>query len=101
MRGHVFTSADDGLSWQETKVPAPISLYGHAVLANGELLLVGQGGIVLSSTDGGRTLAIVQREGRASLTDIVIGSDGRWILSSDGGLQIRAPANPTKTDGAV
>lgn len=60
-----------------------------------------QGGIVLSSTDGGRTLAIVQREGRASLTDIVIGSDGRWILSSDGGLQIRAPANPTKTDGAV
>ena len=56
---------------------------------------------MLSSKDGGQTLNIAQREGRASLTDIVVGGDGRWILSSDGGLQIRAPANPTKTDGAV
>ena len=74
MRGHVFTSADDGLSWQETKVPAPISLYGHAVLPDGELLLVGQGGMVLSSKDGGKTLEIASREGRASLTDIVVGA---------------------------
>lgn len=68
----------------------PHFLYGHAVLADGELLYVGQGGIVLSSKDGGRTLAIVQREGRANVTDIVIGGDGRWIRSSDGG-RLRQP----------
>ncbi|HRA82352.1 MAG TPA: glycosyl hydrolase, partial [Thauera sp.] len=101
MRGNVFHSEDGGISWAAAKVPAPISTYGHALLADGELLLVGQGGIVLSSKDGGKSFSIALREGRASLTDIVIAGDGRWMLSSDGGLQIQNPANPTKNDGAA
>jgi len=96
-------SADRGATWQEARVPAPISIYGHALLPNGELLLVGQGGIVLSSRDGGKNLNIVRREGRASLTDIVVTDDGRWMLSSDGGLQVRTPAsaNQSQNDGAA
>ena len=59
--------------------------------------------MVLSSKDNGRTLTIARREGRASLTDIVVSSDGRWMLSSDSGLQLRAPAtaNTTQKDGAA
>lgn len=43
MRGHVFHSEDDGATWQEARLPAPISVYSHALTADGTLLLVGQG----------------------------------------------------------
>ena len=75
---------------------------GHRAMRNGEWSGWSPTGM-LGHRIGGKTLGIVRREGRASLTDIVVASDGRWMLSSDGGLQIRpaASANPTQNDGAA
>jgi photosystem II stability/assembly factor-like uncharacterized protein len=86
MRGNAFRSDAAAERWEKAKIPAPISTLGHAHLSEGALLLVGQGGIVLKTTDGGANFTIVRAGGRAALTDIQLMPDGSWLLASDGGL---------------
>ena len=87
MRGNAFHSDAQAQSWSKSRVPVPISMLGHARPADGSLLLVGQGGIVLRSTDRGATFNVVRGGDRAALTDIALLSDGSWLLASDGGLR--------------
>lgn len=91
MRGNAYRAAPDAQSWTKAQIPAPISMLGHARPADSSLLLVGQGGIVLRSTDGGTSFKIVRAGGRAALTDIGLLSDGTWLVTSDGGLRTIDP----------
>lgn len=94
MRGNVFHSADDGETWAPSRLQAPISTYSHAIDRDSKLLLVGQGGIVLASADGGVSFDIVRKGARETLTDLIASSDGKWLLASDSGLQNWDPAPP-------
>ena len=94
MRGNAYRAGADAQSWTKAQMPAPISTFGHARPADGSLLLVGQGGIVLRSTDGGATFNIVRGGDRAAFTDIGLAADGSWVVASDVGLRRIDPRGP-------
>ena len=75
----------------------PVSLYGHALTLEGQLVLVGQGGTVFVSDDQGKTLSLLTRVGRGSLTDIRVAKDGQWYLSGEQGFQSYTPSKPNQT----
>lgn len=86
MRGNAFTQQGDG-PWQKAEMPGPVSFFGHAVLPDGRILLVGQGSVVATSSDGGRHFSFSRVAGRATLTDIALDSEGAGWITSDAGLQ--------------
>ncbi|MGH8832715.1 MAG: hypothetical protein ACREXV_16765, partial [Polaromonas sp.] len=78
------------------------SFFGHAVTADGRLMLVGQGSLVATSTDGGQHFAISRAQGRATLTDVLVQPDGHGWITSDAGLQpfpAPAPSASPQTSG--
>lgn len=87
MRGNAYRSDADTQSWTKSEVPAPISMLGHAKPDDGSLLLVGQGSMVLRSTDGGAAFKVARAGGRAAFTDIGLLADGSWLIASDGGMR--------------
>ncbi|WP_433705683.1 YCF48-related protein [Paraburkholderia sacchari] len=90
MRGNVFRSLDGGQSWTRAEVGAPVSLFGDARSASGELLLAGQGGMVLGSNDGGAHFSMLRHGTRLTLTDLAAVPNG-WLAASDGGLRAYSP----------
>ena len=87
MRGNIFHSDGFNGPWVRSEFPAPVSFYGHAVTADGKVILVGQGSIVATSADGGRHFQLSRVEGRASLTDLALNADGTGWLTSNMGIQ--------------
>jgi photosystem II stability/assembly factor-like uncharacterized protein len=90
MRGNVFRSMDGGQSWTRAAVPVPASMFGDARTRSGELLLAGQGGIVLGSTDGGQHFSVLRHGTRLTFTDL-LSDPGGWLIASDGGLRLYTP----------
>ena len=70
-------------------------LAGGSLLKNGDLVIVGHGGSVLTSKDSGRTFTVVNRPDRASLASAVADAAGNLILVGQGGVRI---ASPTGTE---
>lgn len=105
MRGNAFTSGNGHDVWTRSNIPAPVSFFGHALLQDGMLVLVGQGSVLATSKDGGLNFTLGRAQGRATLTDLQIAADGSGWLASDAGLQpwtagnATSPLLPTKTDG--
>ena len=87
MRGNAFVNADLHGEWTHSNIPAPISFFGHALLADGTVMLVGQGSMLATSKDGGLNFSLARAKGRATLTDLQLGADGTGWLASDAGLQ--------------
>ncbi|RAR57287.1 photosystem II stability/assembly factor-like uncharacterized protein [Paraburkholderia unamae] len=90
MRGNVFRSLDGGQSWTRAEAPGPVSLFGDARAADGELLLAGQGGIVFGSRDGGAHFSMLRHGTRLTFTDLLRSPNG-WLIASDGGLRAYSP----------
>ena len=86
MRGNAFLSADGVGAWERAAIPAAVSFFSHMLAADGRLTLVGQGSLLASSSDGGRSFQLARAAGRATLTDVLQQGGGGW-LASDAGLQ--------------
>lgn len=99
MRGNAFMQHGDG-PWEKAEMPGPVSFFGHAVLPDGRILLVGQGSVVATSSDGGRHFSFSRAAGRATLTDIALDATGAGWISSDAGLQPYQVAEKTDAAGA-
>ena len=77
--------------------PGPVSFYGHSVLPDGRIVLVGQVGVVATSTDGGLHFTFDKLPGSASLTDIEVNDKGAgWITSDAGLLPYQVRTNPSQ-----
>lgn len=87
MRGNMFMQDAPGAQWTRSKVPAPISFFGHAQAQDGTIILVGQGSTLGLSKDGGKSFTLQRAKGRATLTDIALTGPGSGWISSDAGLQ--------------
>lgn len=57
LRGHVFTSDDDGETWAERATPAAVLIMAGVRLKSGVIVLAGLGGNFSVSRDGGHTFA--------------------------------------------
>lgn len=85
LRGHVFRSVDGGVSWGEIDNDERYSLYGGTGLADGHVLMVGSGGLVLATADDG-DLRGWRHPSRSSLSAAVETASGEILLVGMTGL---------------
>ena len=97
MRGNVYRSSGPQAPWAKADMPVQASFFGHAFTADGKLLLVGQGSLIATSTDGGQHFTISRAKGRATLTDVLLQPDGHGWIVSDAGLQPYPPVPTAST----
>lgn len=100
LRGNLYRSTDFGDSFEQIEVrtargPLEVSLSGSALLDDGSIVIVGNGGVVLKSTDNGQSFSIVGRPDRLSLSSAVANAQGNLILVGQGGVRV---ASPTGSD---
>lgn len=93
LRGNLWRSTDFGDSWHNIALeggrgPLEFGLAGASLLADGTLALVGNGGTVLRSSDGGQTFSVFNRPDRIALASVVGTADGRLILAGQGGIRL-------------
>ncbi len=105
LRGNLYRSGNFGSSWQPVALKAArgaleFGLSGGSLLADGSLVIVGNGGSVIRSTDDGVTFSVFNRPDRISLSAvaaagngngnlILIGQGGAYLTSAAGGEQAR------------
>ncbi|WP_425312592.1 WD40/YVTN/BNR-like repeat-containing protein [Pseudomonas tussilaginis] len=93
LRGNLYRSTDFGDSWQQIELKAArgaleFGLASATLLANGNLVLVGNGGSVLRSSDDGQTFSIFNRADRIALA-AVSGRNGEGlVLVGQGGVHL-------------
>lgn len=84
LRGNLFATDATGSGWQHLESGNRNSLYGGTRLDNGDLLLVGAGGRILSLASGGRA-QLLQHPSRSTFSSALQGPDGRiWLVGMDG-----------------
>lgn len=83
LRGHLFSSAD-GVEWRSEPVPTRASL-NAALVQDGRLYLLGQGGVVLRQSEDG--FVPVQPLPRYSYTAGLLQNE-RLLLVGEGGIQL-------------
>ncbi|MBH3419219.1 WD40/YVTN/BNR-like repeat-containing protein [Pseudomonas putida] len=93
LRGNLFRSTDFGDNWQpiELKVARGNLEFGLAsatLLDDGTLVLVGNGGSVLRSADGGQTFSVYNRADRIALAGVSGLANGGLLLVGQGGVHL-------------
>ncbi|GIZ12106.1 hypothetical protein NCCP436_15220 [Pseudomonas sp. NCCP-436] len=103
LRGHLFRSSDFGDSWQQIRLenpgngPLEFGLSGAVLLADGSIVVVGHGGTVLKSDDGGRSFSLFNRPDRLSLAAVAAGDKGQLVLVGQGGVRLATPTGAMPT----
>ncbi|SDR96385.1 Uncharacterized protein SAMN05216271_0838 [Halopseudomonas sabulinigri] len=97
LRGNMYRSTDFGDSWQEVDLPTGATLLGGNLSASGELAVVGAGGVVVVSHDGGQTFDVVTRPDRIALASATVLDNGKILLVGQHGVST-AGANGLKAN---
>jgi len=101
--GTIFTSTDQGRSWQICNSPYHGSFFGVLVLRDESVLVFGLRGNLYRSTDHGNswqqidtgtTAALTAGAQRTDGTVIIVGLSGCLLTSSDGGLTFNLATRP-------
>ncbi len=95
LRGNLFRSTDFGDTWAQVPLQGPrgpleFALSGATRLDDGSLVLVGNSGTVLRSSDDGKTFSLFNRPDRLSLSAVTAGANGTLILAGQGGVRVTA-----------
>lgn len=90
LRANLYRSSDFGATWQQIELqaargPLEFGLASATLLDDGSLVLVGNGGTVLRSSDDGLTFSVFNRADRLALAGVSGLSDGNLILVGQGG----------------
>lgn len=85
LRGHLFRSGDFGDHWLAVDTGADASLAGGS-MAGTQILLVGNVGVMLYSSDGGRSFARRYSSERVGLSAAVHVGGSDWITVGEGGI---------------
>lgn len=94
MRGSLFQSPDDGISWTKVDVPTAAGITGAATV-NGRLLLVNQAGQVLLRNDDGRTFQLLSLSRPMSYFDVSVDLNGDVLLAGEQGVRVQRLPQPT------
>ena len=102
LRGNLFRSTDFGDTWQPIELqgargPLEFGLASASLLADGSLVLVGNGGSVMRSSDDGETFQVFNRPDRISLAGVTSNLQGNLILVGQGGVRIASPTGAETT----
>ncbi|MFK8329482.1 WD40/YVTN/BNR-like repeat-containing protein [Pseudomonas sp. BJa5] len=93
LRGNLYRSADFGDNWQQIELKAArgaleFGLASATLLDDGSLVLVGNGGSVLRSSDDGQTFSVFNRSDRIALTGVSGQDKGGLVLVGQGGIHL-------------
>lgn len=91
MRGNVLRSTDRGETWTHVDSHVPVSYFGATQLPDGELVLVGQGGAIVASRDGGLTFDVRKLGGVQSVAAVLDLGHGALLLGGEAGVVPLAP----------
>jgi photosystem II stability/assembly factor-like uncharacterized protein len=96
LRGNLYRSTDFGSTWQQVELKAArgaleFGLSGATRLDDGSIIIVGNGGTVISSSDNGETFSVFNRPDRISLSSVTAAGNGNLILSGQGGVHTTTP----------
>ena len=96
LRGNLYRSSDFGSSWEQIELKAArgtleFGLSGAALLDDGSIVIVGNGGSVISSSDNGETFSVFNRADRISLSSVTAAGNGNLILTGQGGVHTTLP----------
>lgn len=102
LRANLYRSTDFGDSWQQIKLnaergPLEFGLSNATLLDDGSLVLVGNGGTVLRSSDDGATFSVFNRADRLALAGASGLSDGNLILVGQGGAHFASASGAERT----
>ncbi len=102
LRGNLFRSADFGDTWQPIELkgargPLEFGLASASLLADGSVVLVGNGGSVMRSSDDGETFQVFNRPDRISLSGVTSNLQGNLILVGQGGVRVTSPTGAETT----
>ena len=88
MRGSVYRSADRAETWQKIEVGTTTSLNGGTVLSDGRIVLVGNAGLVLVSSDNGQTLDVKWSPAGRGFSAVAEAPDGSLVTAGEAGVGI-------------
>ncbi|MGV8917586.1 MAG: WD40/YVTN/BNR-like repeat-containing protein [Pseudomonas sp.] len=96
LRGNLFRSADFGDTWTQIELkgargPLEFGLSSASLLPDGSLVLVGNGGSVMRSTDDGESFSVSNRPDRIALSGVTSDTKGDLILVGQGGVHVTSP----------
>ncbi|ASP40497.1 photosystem I reaction center subunit IV [Bacterioplanes sanyensis] len=86
LRGHVFHSRDDGISWTELSTGSEQTLLG-GVSTRDNTVLVGNGGSVIVLQKVGNNIRSIIIEGRKAYAGVAQTSEGGFILVGEDGVK--------------
>ncbi len=87
LRGSLFRSTDQGDSWTPINLPSSVSLAGGVVTAAGDITVVGGGGAVIHSSDGGNSFKLTVRPNRLPLSSVIELADKNMLAVGFLGVQ--------------
>jgi photosystem II stability/assembly factor-like uncharacterized protein len=90
LRGTVFRSSDGGSRWEAVKSGVDASLTGGAMLGDGRLVLVSQGGQILLSSDQGRSFALLPAASPGLFAGVAEAGAGQVAVAGLNGIQLEA-----------
>jgi len=88
LRGHLFRSEDAGETWDELDTGTVAMLTDGIRLADGTVVIVGLGGTVLVSEDGGRNFVYHAQANRRGISSIVDTGAGSLLLVGEFGVKV-------------
>nr|WP_296183051.1 YCF48-related protein [Pseudomonas sp. UBA1879] len=96
LRGNLFRSTDFGSNWepialQGERGPLEFSIANASLLPDHSIVLVGNGGSIMRSTDDGETFTVSNRSDRLSLAGVAEDDKGNLILVGQGGVHVTSP----------
>ena len=91
LRGKLFRTDDAGEHWTELPTGATAALMGGRVLADGRVVVVGNDGVILISTDRARTFKVYHQPGNPALATMLAGQQRWWLFGERGVMRVTAP----------
>jgi photosystem II stability/assembly factor-like uncharacterized protein len=102
LRGNLFRSTDFGSTWEAVPLkgergPLEFSIANASLLPDNSIVLVGNGGSVMTSTDDGESFKVSNRSDRISLSGVAEDDRGNLILVGQGGIHVTSPTGADVT----
>lgn len=91
MRGNAFVT-QDRQTWIQSALPEPVSMFGGTVDDDGQLVLVGENGSVLRSSDGGQHFRLAVGGARQRLATVLPVEGDGWLVAGESGIAVKRPA---------
>ena len=87
LRGHVFRSEDAGDTWTQIETGTVALLHSATRTGPGAIVIAGTTGVLLTSTDDGRSFGFSQQDDRKGFSAVLAGRDGGLIVAGESGVR--------------